>query len=314
MSVKTYHHLTREEKWQISALLASGCSLHGIARQLGRSVSTICEERKRGLVAGVYSAKHSMERGLHPRRKSGRTRRKLQGRLWQDVRHCLHLRWSPEQISGRFRVIGLAEVSHSTIYATMYRTGSAGLRRSLRHGGKRYAYGRAGKSLIPHRVDIAQRPVIVERKQRIGDWEADTINGAAHRGAIVSLADRASKYTLLRHMPLKRAEAAAQHIIEAIQSTGKKAHTITYDNGTEFMRHQEINHALDCQSFFATPYHSWERGLNEHTNGLVRQFFPKGIPLDNICTQKLQNVQNLLNNRPRKALNYKTPAEVFFAA
>ena len=314
MSVKTYHHLTNAERWQIKALLSSGQSLRSIAGQLGRSVSTICDEKKRGFISGDYIPDRSQECYQHTRKKSGMTRCKLQGRLWQDVRNCLHLKWSPEQISGRFRVIGLAEISHTSIYAQIYRTKSAGLRSCLRHEGKKYAYGRAGKSLIPGRVDISERPDIVEQKQRIGDWEGDTIVGAGHKGAIVSLVDRASKYTLLQHVERKCAEPVKEAIIQALADIKQKVHTITYDNGTEFTQHQKINEALDCQSFFATPYHSWERGLNEHTNGLVRQFFPKGIPLHNICTHKLHNVQNLLNNRPRKALNYQTPAEVFFAA
>ena len=170
----------------------------------------------------------------------------------------------------------------------------------------------AGKHLIPSRIDISERPAIVEKKQRIGDWEADTIVGAKHQGCIVSLVDRASKYTTLSAAPTKEADGVAQRIIMALRPLPNPIHTITYDNGKEFTQHQHINEQLKCQSYFATPYHSWERGLNEHTNGLVRQFFPKGISLKHICKKKLQSVENLLNNRPRKALNYLTPAEVFF--
>ena len=163
MSVKTYHHLTQAEKWQIKGLLESRKSLRGIAVQLGRSVSTICDERKRGFISQGYSPIRSQQCYLYTRKKSGRTRRKLHGRLWRDVRDCLHMTWSPEQIFGRFRAIGLAEVSHATIYAQIYRTESAGLLRCLRHSGKKYAYGRAGKSLIPDRVDIRERPTIVDQ-------------------------------------------------------------------------------------------------------------------------------------------------------
>jgi transposase, IS30 family len=268
MSVKTYHHLTSEERWQIKALLASGQSLRNIAKQLGRSVSTICNEKKRGFISDSYSPVRSVERYEYTRKKSGMTRRKLQGRLWQDVRECLHLKWSPEQISGRFKAIGLAEISHTSIYAQIYRVSSAGLRRCLRHGGKKYAHSRAGKSLIPGRVDISERPDIVKQKQRIGDWEGDTIVGSGHKGAIVSLADRASKYTLLQHVERKCAEPVKEAIIQSLKNIKDKVHTITYDNGTEFVQHQKVNEVLDCQSYFATPYHSWERGLNEHTNGL----------------------------------------------
>lgn len=314
MSKQTYTHLTQEERWQIKALKESGKSRRAIARQLGRSPNTISEELKRGAQSKAgYSPRHAQRAYQRLREHHGKRRRLLRGDAKAYVRRCLHRTWSPEQIAGRMKLLGMQAVSCSTIYRTIHRTKhNAGLLKCLRHGGRKYKRGKAGKHLIPHRIDISERPAIVEKKQRIGDWEADTIMGAKHQGCIISLVDRASKYTKLGTASNKEAHGIAQRIIKALRPLPNHIYTITYDNGKEFARHQHINERLGCQSYFATPYHSWERGLNEHTNGLVRQFFPKGISMKNICKHKLQNVENLLNNRPRKVLNYQTPAEVFF--
>jgi IS30 family transposase len=314
MSKKTYHHLTQEERWQIKALLASGMSCRGAARALGRSASTIAAEAKRGaLPCGSYSAKRGQNLYLRGRRASGRTRRTLVGNRWKQVRRCLLMRWSPEQTAGRLRREHGICLSHSTIYRRIWREAEPSLLRCLRYRGKRYRRrGVAGRHLIPNRVDIRKRPGVVALKKRRGDWEADTIVGAGHKGAILSLVDRASKLTCLAPLPDKRADAAAKAIVAALKALKRTVHTITYDNGAEFAAHQKVNRRLKCRSFFATPYHSWERGLNEHTNGLVRQFYPKGQTLTNLCPQRLNAVESLLNNRPRKALNFKTPNEAFF--
>lgn len=313
MSKQTYTHLTYEERWQIKALKERKISNAEIGRQLGRSRSTIGDELKRGaLPKGGYSPLRAQRLYQRSRQEHGKKRRLLHGQRLTYVRRCLHLTWSPEQIAGRMKRLGMKPVCYSTIYRTVHRSGSRGLRRCLRHGGKKYKRGMAGKHLIPGRIDISQRPEIVDAKTRIGDWEADTIVGARHQGCIISLVDRASKYTRLKGAPTRAADGVTRRIIALLTPLPSPIHSITYDNGKEFARHQHINQQLGCQSYFATPYHSWERGLNEHTNGLVRQFFPKGISLKHICPQKLKNVENLLNHRPRKALNYKTPAEAFF--
>ena len=313
MSKMTYHHLTIEERWQIKALRESGKSMRAIAHQLGRSPNTISNELTRGkMPRGGYSPRRAQRAYLRFRAHHGKRRRLLRGERMAYVRRRLHLKWSPEQIEGRMKLLGMNAVSYSTIYRTIRRSGSRGLLRCLRHGGKKYRRGMAAKHLIPGRIDIAQRPAIVEKKRRIGDWEADTMVGVKHQGCIISLVDRASKYTALSTAESRHADGVAQRIIKALSTLPRQVHTITYDNGKEFTQHQRINEQLQCQSYFATPYHSWERGLNEHTNGLVRQFFPKGISLRHVCTKKLKAVENLLNNRPRKALGYKTPAELFF--
>lgn len=314
MSKKTYHHLTLEDRWQIKALLASRMSYREVARALGRSASTIAAEAKRGaLPCGSYSPKRAENLYLRGRRASGATRRTLVGKRWHQVRRCLLMRWSPEQIAGRMQREQGVRLSHSTIYRRIHRERSPAVLRCLRHRGKRYRRrNAAGKHLIPNRVDIRKRPAIVALKRRRGDWEGDTIVGSGQKGAILSLVDRASKFTRLKPLPEKRADAAAKAIVAALKPLNQPVHTITYDNGSEFTAHQKVNKQLKCLSFFATPYHSWERGLNEHTNGLVRQFYPKGQALDDICPHRLASIESLLNNRPRKALNFRTPTEAFF--
>jgi len=204
-------------------------------------------------------------------------------------------------------------VSHSTIYRRIWRERQPSLLRCLRHRGKRYKRrGAAGRRLIPNRTDIGLRPEIVEAKTRPGDWEADTIVGAKQRGSVVTLVERRSAYAKLKAMPVKRAKTCAQLIVQALQETGKPVQTITYDNGSEFCRHERVNAEIGCESYFCTPYHSWERGLNEHTNGLIRQFLPKGAPLHALSQKYLDAIEKNLNNRPRKRLNYQTPYEVFF--
>jgi Transposase and inactivated derivatives, IS30 family len=153
---------------------------------------------------------------------------------------------------------------------------------------------------------------MVEQKQRIGDWEGDTVvSGKDGTGALVTLVDRASKYTLMQKVERKTAEATKEAIIALLKAHKRKAHTLTLDNGTEFAKHTEIGHALKAKTYFATPYRSWERGLNEHTNGLIRQFFPKKTNFNEVTDREVNAVQKLLNNRPRKVLGYQTPTEIF---
>lgn len=313
MHKKTYTHLTRGERWQIKALNESGKSIRSIARQLNRSSSTISAEIKLGRQSnGKYSPIRAENLYLRSKKLSGKTRRKMTSTLWHKVRQRLLLRWSPEQISGRFKLENLGEISHTAIYTRIWKDQDPAILRCLRHRGKKYKRrGLPKRHLIPNRTDISQRPDIVEEKTRIGDWEGDTIIGAKNQGAIVSLVDRASKFTLLKQVDSKNAENVKNATIEKFRPFKKKVKTVTYDNGCEFVKHEEVNKKVGCESYFAQPYHSWERGLNEHTNGLVRQFFPKKTNLRLVTDMEVEKVQDLLNNRPRKSLNYKTPAEIF---
>ena len=224
--------------------------------------------------------------------------------------------WSPDQIAGRLKLEGIA-ISPESIYQHVRKDKRAGgtLYKHLRHKGKKYSQRVSGKSAgrgcIPNRVDIDERPKVVEEKSRIGDWEGDTIIGAHHQGVLVSYVDRHSKLTLLKRIDRKTSDLVTQATIEKLQ--GLSVHTVTYDNGKEFSDHTRISQALDAPCSFAKPYHSWERGLNEHTNGLVRQYLPKGTNLKQVSDDTIQWITEKLNHRPRKILGYKTPMEVFMA-
>ena len=165
---------------------------------------------------------------------------------------------------------------------------------------------------IKNRISIDFRPAIVEDKSRVGDWEVDTIIGKNHHQAIVTLVDRNSKFTLMRKVEAKQARVVTDAIIHLLKPIQAHTLTITSDNGKEFSYHEEVAKKLDTEFYFANPYQSWQRGLNEHTNGLIREYFPKNMPFNDITDEQIVEVQNKLNRRPRKILGYKTPAEVFF--
>lgn len=169
----------------------------------------------------------------------------------------------------------------------------------------------AGRGCIPGRIDIDQRPDIVEKKVRVGDWELDTIIGKGHKGAIVSMVDRASKLTKLAICKSKEAAPVTDALTRCLKPIANFVLTLTADNGKEFAKHAKVSRKLKADFYFAKPYHPWERGLNEHTNGLVRQYFPKGTSFDTISNEDVARVEHLLNNRPRKILNFRTPIEAF---
>lgn len=207
-------------------------------------------------------------------------------------------------------------ISHETIYQHIWNDKKNGgnLYTNLRRHGKKYkkrSKGTAGRGHIPNRVDISERPSIVDEKSRLGDWEVDTIIGGDHDGAIVSIVERSSKLTKLAKVQRKSAEETEQAIIGKLAPMSNFVLTMTSDNGKEFANHQTIAKALEAQFYFARPYHSWERGLNEHTNGLVRQYIRKGERLSNVSQAQLDEIEILLNHRPRKVLNFETPFERF---
>jgi len=207
-------------------------------------------------------------------------------------------------------------VSHETIYKYIWYDKRVGgfLYKQLRHFGKKYnkkRKGKTGQGCIPGRVDIEERPKIVEEKNLLGDWELDTIVCHGKKESIVSMVDRASKLTKLKKISRKAAEETKCALIEKLNPVKDFVLTLTADNGKEFGSHQEISSSLEANFYFAKPYHSWERGLNEHTNGLVRQYIPKKQDLSKITDKDLERVEFLLNNRPRKVLNFWSPLEVF---
>lgn len=312
---KGYHHMTQEIRSQIYALKSTGIALRKIGRIVGYDASAISREIKRNTGGRGYRYKQADAMAKERRTKASRTPKKLTPELVSIIEDRLQEDWSPDQIAGRLKEQGRTSISHELIYQHIWkdkRTGGT-LYKHLRHHGKKYnkrSSGKAGRGCIPNRVDIDERPAIVEVKSRIGDWEGDTIIGAKHQGAIVSYVDRCSKFTVLKKIDRKTADLVAMATIEQFRQKSLPVRTITYDNGKEFSDHGEISKALNINCYFAKPYHSWERGLNEHTNGLVRQYLPKSTDFTQVSDQTVQGIAERLNHRPRKSLHYKTPMEV----
>jgi IS30 family transposase len=206
-------------------------------------------------------------------------------------------------------------ISHVTIYTYIHkeRLHNGILYLHLRHKGKRRKkYGQARKSRIRGRISIDKRPSIVDDKIRIGDFEADTIIGKGKQGAIVSIVDRKSMYLKLSIPVSKNSNIVANEMVRLLAPFKRKVHTITTDNGLEFAQHQHISKKLKCDYYFCHPYSSWQRGLNENINGLIRQYIPKGSSFNHITTQEIKKIENRLNHRPRKSLGWRTPHEVFY--
>jgi len=313
--MKIYHHLTYEQRCQIHALKKRDFSSRAIATDIGAHHSSICRELQRNTGGNGYRFKQAEQLS-----KSRRTAQdtKLTAELMHLIEDKLALQWSPQQISGWLELHGHMTLSHERIYQHIWHDKKRGgsLYKNLRHAGKKYnrrGKANAGRGCIPGRIDIDERPDIVEQKTRIGDWELDTIIGANHQGAIVSMVDRASKLTRLVKRQTKEAAGVSDALVNALKPMKKWVLTLTSDNGKEFAGHAAVAVDLQADFFFAKPYHSWERGLNEHTNGLVRQYFPKAMNLLGITDEALQKVENLLNNRPRAVLDFQTPNEVFLA-
>ena len=309
-----YTQLTRGQRYQISILLKAGHKQTSIAALVDCHKSTISRELRRNCGSRGYyplaadKAAHKRHReAYHPR---------ITAETWQQVELLLGQQWSPEQITGRLKLERQPTVSHERIYLYIYADKRRGGTlhshlRSQKKQRKRYSgYIRRGQ--IPNRVSIDERPTIVASKGRFGDWEADTIIGARHKGGILSVVERKSKLTRLRKLATKAAAEMKYACVALLAPLATRVHTITVDNGKEFCDHKHIAARLQARIYFAHPYASWERGLNENTNGLVRQYFPKRYEFARISDKDLQQVEDLLNNRPRKTLGYRTPNEVFF--
>lgn len=226
-------------------------------------------------------------------------------------------RWSTHQISGYAKRWNLFSISHERIYQFLLDDKKRGgfLYKNLRHQSKKYRkrYGSpVRQGAIRNRRMIDERPKIVEQKSRIGDWELDTIVGNGHKQAVLTAVERVSKFAILKKLSSKTGQLTKIALVDALKPHFHAVHTLTSDSGSEFSRHEEISQELNAEFYFAHPYSSWERGLNENTNGLVRQYIKKGSKLTHINDEILDIIADKLNNRPRKTLRYKTPHEVFF--
>jgi len=309
--MRSYTQLTREQRYQISALLKMEHNHTEIADLLHVHKSTIGRaiNRNRGW------------RGDRPRQADQKAcdRRKMPRRIacmpWEEVDVRLRQDWSPEQISGWLNKHPRVRISHEWIYRHILADQLSGgdLYTHLRCQKKRRKrYGKHDyRGKIPDRVSIEVRPAIVEQPERLGDWEIDTLIGKGHHGALVSLVERKSRFTLLQPVDQCQAELVSQATISLLKPFAEKVLTITADNGKEFANHAQIAEALEAAFYFAHPYSAWERGTNENTNGLVRQYFPKNTNFLLSTFKDVLSITDKLNHRPRKCLDFLTPFEVF---
>jgi len=304
-----YKHLSQVERYQIYALMKAGHDQTQIAKLLDRHKSTISREisRNRGLKG--YRPKQACAIAT---KRSEKCRNAATVPPWvaEQAACLLKLQWSPEQIAGKL------PVSHETLYRHVYSDKARGgtLWKNLRcqkQKRKRYAGGRDRRGQIPHRRPLSDRPVHIELRKQVGHWECDTVIGANHKGAIVTMVERKSGFSVIVKVSQKTSELVSRAIIEGLKPYMVRVITLTYDNGKEFAGHIQIDQALNSTSYFARPFASWERGSNENFNGLLRQYVPKKRSLNTVTEDEITMIQNRLNNRPRKRLGFKTPAEVF---
>jgi len=313
--VRTYKQLTSEQRYQISALKRMGHSPMEIARELEVHKSTISRELSRNTGERGYRPKQAHEKACE-RRANATHKERISTETWEVVEEKVRQDWSPEQVSGWLEKRQEIRISHEWIYQHILadqRTGGD-LHTHLRQYGKRRKrygkYDRRGK--LPNRVSIEERPQVVEQRERLGDWEIDTLVGTGRRGALVSLVERKSRYTLLQPVRQRLANLVADATISLLHPFADLVHTITGDNGKEFAEHVRIAETLKANFYFAHPYSAWERGTNENTNGLVRQYFPKKTDFSKVALSETLVTADKLNQRPRKCLDFKTPFEVFF--
>jgi len=310
--MKRYTQLTQEERYQISVLMKAGHNQSVISRVMGRSKSTISREIRRN--KGLRGYRPQQAHHLAQERRQSKVQPRILETTWHWVDVLLRKDWSPEQVSLWLKADSGISVSHEWIYQFVLQDKAQGgdLHRHLRcqkQRRKRYgSYSRRGQLI--DRVSIDERPVIVDARSRLGDWELDTIIGKGHRQAIVSLTERKSRYTLIQKVTRKTAQCVSDAIISLLSPLSELVHTLTSDNGKEFADHKNIAEQLKAKFYFAHPYASWERGLNENTNGLIRQYFPKNRDFTTISQKEVNQVMHKLNNRPRKCLGIKTPNQV----
>jgi transposase, IS30 family len=317
----SYGHLSTTERFKLYQYRTTDkLTMDEIATQMKRSKSTISRELRRNSIDGKLYLPDTAQTKMQTRRaQSKHPFMSTSESTLEQVKQRLEQYHSPQQLSGRMKREGLDTVSYETIYQMIY-TNHQGLgtyQQYLRQGQKKRRrrkgiYSKRGG--IPGRIGIEHRPAIADLKTEIGHWESDTVIGVSHIGAVVTHVDKASKFLLAglaKNKTVQQINQVTIGLFEQIGATFRK--TMTFDNGKEFSGHRKLADTLGVSCFFANPYHSWERGLNEHTNGLLRQFFPKGTNFKIVKPEALKHVVDLINHRPRKSLDYRTPYEVLLS-
>lgn len=313
-----YHQLTREERYTITGLRIAGFSQAEIARHMGRSPSTICRELQRNRTThdGMYRAEKAQKYAL-ARRRRARRRSWFSHAQWRQVDAWLRQRWSPEQISGHLSDIGLWRISHETIYRHILWDKKVGgtLYKSMRIMAKvcRKRYNsKDSRGVLAGKRHISTRPVEAEQRLCLGHWEGDTVIGGDRHHSILTFLERKSGYAVIKKLRSRTTEQVTRAASAAMAEHA--FHTLTLDNGTEFHDYRVLEARFPVTCYFATPYHSWERGANENLNGLIRQYLPKGVCMSTLTQAECDWIADELNSRPRKRLNFKTPKEIYHAS
>jgi IS30 family transposase len=311
---RNFKQLTLIQRLEIEAYFNKfKCTHKEIAKKIGVSKSTISRELKRNTINGLYCHKRAEELSIERKKMANANKNKISSDVLNEAINCLiKYQWSPVQISGKLKRDKNLNISHETIYKYIWknRENDGDWYKNLRHRGKKYIKKNSSKSKIKNRVELSKRPEIVKTKTRFGDWELDTVIGKRNqKEVLLTLVERKTKFTLVRRIETRRSEIVSSTIIDIFKN--QVVETMTSDNGLEFAKHEEISKKLNSLFFFAPPYSAYERGLNEHTNGLIRQYIPKSTPIKYYSHEKIAEIQELINNRPRKILNFKTPKEAY---
>ncbi|WP_296242375.1 MULTISPECIES: IS30 family transposase [unclassified Psychrobacter] len=303
-----YTHLSLGERYQIYALIGAEHSINFIARALNRSPSTVLREIRRNKSLRGYQVNNAHKKACARRSNNALS---IIADVWDWVTDKLKENWSPQQIAG---VHG--GLSHMSIYRYIWTNKRKGGRlwQCLRRKAKPYRQRLTAETRgrINDRVSIHERPSIVDARTRIGDWEADTIIGQHHKQAIVTLVERKTGLLKMKRVDNKTAQQVSEAMIELLKPVRLQVKTITSDNGKEFAQHKKVKQKLFSSFFFADAYASWQRGTNENTNGLIREYLPKGCDFRQVSDDEMQDIENKLNNRPRKRLGFKTPMQAFY--
>lgn len=312
--MRKYRQLTSGERYALDALSRQGNSQAEIARTLGRHRSTISRELRRNRRPDrYYSAPFAIQRA-RGRRSWSRRNQRFTAEDWAVVARYLQEHWSPEQIAGRLKRTGELHISHETIYRYVWRDKQQGgvLFKLLRQSGKqrRKRYGRYdSRGRLAGKRPISERPPGAHNRSRIGHWEADTVIGSSDKHCVFTLVERKTGYVLIGKLEARTAQATNRRAIPLLRP--HRVRTVTADNGTEFHSYKDIEAATGVRFYFATPHHSWERGTSENTNGLIRQYLPKRKSMAGLSQRHCTRIARRLNNRPRKRLDYLTPAECY---
>lgn len=326
-----YRHFSIGEREKIQELCWQRVSLRKIAQILGRSHSSIVRELRNSSPGRAYQYKPRLahERALEKRRSRGRKDRLKTAAIREYVIEHLTMRWSPEQIAGRIKRDLGCSISHEAIYQFIYvqvhregygclRRGGIDLRSCLRRRRKRRMRKGSRTSqriLVPHGPSIDLRPREVLDRARVGDWESDTIESKDHKPGVNTLVERKTGVILITKLRTRTSMSTSETVIRRFQGLSQDVRrTITFDNGAENQKWEEIEEAIGVSCFFTHPYHSWERGTNENANGLIRDYFPKKTDFTKISEEEIRNVEYDLNMRPRKRLDWLTPLEALSGA